>query len=69
MVVVSHKIGVEDSLNDNMYHNYEHTLQRIDEGAATNIAEKLILKFCELQNVWPFVCHGNVVRLVVVHDH
>ena len=65
---VSHKIGVEDSLIDNMYRSFEHT-QRIDEGDATNIAEKLILKFCELQNVRPLVCHDNVVRLVVVGDH
>ena len=69
MVVVSHKIGVEDSLIDNMYRNYKHTPQRIDEDEATNIAEKLILKFCELQNVRPLVCHGNFVRLVVVGDH
>ena len=69
MVVVSHKIGVEDSWINNMYHNCKHTPQRIDEGEATNIVEKLILKFCELQNVWPFVCHGNVVRLVAVEDH
>ena len=69
MVVVSHKIGVEDSWINYMYHNCKHTPQRIDEGEATNIVEKLILKFCELQNVQPLVCHGNVVRLVVMGDH
>ena len=69
MVVVSHKIGVKDSLIDNMYRYYEHTPQQVDEGEATNIAEKLILEFYELQNVQPVVCHRNVVRLVVVGDH
>ena len=48
VVVVSHKIGVEDSLIDNMYRSCGHTPQRIDEGEASNIAEKLILKFCKL---------------------
>ena len=68
MVAVSHKIGVDDSLIDNMYNNYGHTPQRIDEDEATNVAEKLILKFCELHNVRLLVCHGNGVRLVVVGD-
>ena len=69
MVVVSHKIGVEDSWINYMYHNCKHTPQRIDEGEASNIAEKLILKFCKLQNVWSLVCHGNVVRLGVEKGH
>ena len=69
MVVVIHKISVEDSFIDNMYHNCEHTPQQIDEGEVTNIVEKLILKFCKVQNVQTLVCHGNVVRLVVVLDH
>jgi hypothetical protein len=52
-----------------MYHNCEHTPQQNDEGEATNIVEKLIPEFCELQNVQPLVSHGNVVELVVVGDH
>ena len=68
MVVVIHKISVEDSFIDNMYHNCEHTPQQIDKGEGTNIAEKLILNFCELQNIQPLVCHCKVVRLVVVAD-
>ena len=69
VVVVSHKIGVEDSLIDNMYPNYGHTPQQNDEDEATNTAEKLILKFSELQNVRLLVCHGNIVRFIVMGDH
>ena len=69
MVVVSHRIGDEDSLIDNIYHSSEHTPQQNDEGEATNSAEKLNLESCELQNDQPLVSHGNVVKLVVVGDH
>ena len=69
MVVVTHMIGVEDSLIDNMYHNFGHTPPQNDEVEATNIAEKLILEFWRLQNVQPLVCHDNVVRLASVGDH
>ena len=69
MVVTSHRDDDEAFLYDSMCHMYEHTPQQIDEEEATNIVKKLILKFCELQNVRPLVCHGNVVRLVVVGDH
>ena len=67
MVVVSHRIGDEDSLIDNIYHNFEDTQQN-DEGEATNSVEKLILESCDLQNQ-PLVSHGNVVKLVIVGDH
>ena len=69
MVVVTHMIGVEHSLIDNMYHNCKHTPPQKDEVKVTNIAEKLILVFWQLQNVHPKVYHGNVVRLARVGDH
>jgi hypothetical protein len=69
VVVVSHRVGDEDSLIDNIYHNSEHTPQQNDEGEATNSVEKLILESCELQNDQPLVSHGNVAKLVAVGDH
>ena len=69
MVGVTHMIGVEDSLIDNMYHNCRHTPPQKDEVEATNIAKKLILEFWQLQNVQPLVCHDNVLRLASVGDH
>ena len=57
MVVVTHMIGVEDSLIDNMYHNFGHNPPQNVEVQVTNIAEKLIQEFWLLQNVQPLECH------------
>ena len=69
MVVVTHMIGAEDSLIDNMYHSFGHIPPQNDEVEATNIAAKLMLEFWLLQNVQPLECHDNDVRLANVGDH
>jgi hypothetical protein len=39
-VTITHMADVEDFLIDNMYHNYGHNPQQIDEVAAINIFER-----------------------------
>ena len=56
-------IDANDTLIDDMHHNYKCSHKQNDKVTTTiNNFQKLIQKTCRLQNVQLFGCHDNVVE-------
>ena len=62
-------VKVEDTLTDNMHHNYKCSPQPSYGVATTNSFEKLIPKSCRFKIFQPLACHDSVVIFRVENDH